>query len=44
VLVIANLCNLSALPTDGFRFFAVPPRIAGGVAIPVRAFAELLPR
>jgi arylformamidase len=44
VLVIDNLCNLSALPTDGFRFFAVPPRIAGGVAIPVRAFAELLPR
>jgi arylformamidase len=44
VLVIENLCNLSALPTDGFRFFAVPLRVAGGLAIPVRAFAELLPR
>ena len=43
VLVVENLCNLSALPTDGFRFFAVPLRISGGVAIPVRAFAELLP-
>ena len=44
VFVVENLCNLSALPTDGFRFFAIPLRIAGGVAIPVRAFAELLPR
>jgi kynurenine formamidase len=43
VLVIENLCNLSALPTEGFRFFAVPLWITGGVAIPVRAFAELLP-
>jgi kynurenine formamidase len=44
VLVVENLCNLSALPTDGFRFFAVPLRMTGEVAIPVRAFAELLPR
>jgi kynurenine formamidase len=44
VLVIENLRNLSALPTGGFRFFAVPLRMTGGVAIPVRAFAELLPR
>jgi kynurenine formamidase len=43
VLVVENLCNLSALPIDGFRFFAVPLLITGGVAIPVRAFAELLP-
>jgi arylformamidase len=44
VLVIENLCNLSALPADGFRFFAVPLATAGSVRIPVRAFAELLPR
>jgi arylformamidase len=44
VLVIENLCNLSALPADGFRFFAVPVAIAGGERFEVRAFAELLPR
>jgi arylformamidase len=44
VLVVENLCNLSALPGDGFRFFAVPLAFAGGVCVHVRAFAELLPR
>jgi arylformamidase len=44
VLVVENLCNLSALPSDGFRFFAVPLRIVGGASFPVRAFAVLLPR
>jgi kynurenine formamidase len=43
VLVIENLCNLSALPTSGFRLFAVPLGTAGGAQVPVRAFAELLP-
>jgi arylformamidase len=43
VLVVDNLCNLSALPTDGFRFFAVPLAITGRAPLPVRAFAELLP-
>lgn len=43
VLVIENLCNLSALPTDGFRFFAVPLGTSGRIPAPVRAFAELLP-
>jgi arylformamidase len=44
VLVIENLRNLSAVPADSFRFFAVPIAIVGGVRVPVRAFAELLPR
>jgi kynurenine formamidase len=41
VLVVEHLCNLRGLPRDGFRFFAVPLRIAGGASSPVRAFAEL---
>jgi kynurenine formamidase len=43
VLVVDNLCNLSALPTTGFRFFAVPQGVADATPLPVRAFAELLP-
>jgi kynurenine formamidase len=41
VLVVEHLCNLCGLPREGFRFFAVPLRIAGGASFPVRAFAEL---
>lgn len=41
VLVVEHLSNLRGLPQDGFRFFAVPLRIAGGSSFPVRAFAEL---
>jgi arylformamidase len=41
VLVVEHLCNLRGLPRDGFRFFAIPLRIAGGASFPVRAFAEL---
>jgi kynurenine formamidase len=33
--------GLEALPVDGFRFFAVPPRIRGMATFPVRAFALL---
>jgi arylformamidase len=44
VLVVDNMCNLSALPTNGFRLFAVPQPAAGKSPLPVRAFAELLPR
>lgn len=39
--IIEHLSNLSALPTSGFRFFAVPLRVSGGASFPVRAFAEL---
>jgi arylformamidase len=44
VLVVDNLCNLSALPANGFRFFAVPQGLPRRAHLPVRAFAELLPR
>jgi kynurenine formamidase len=41
VLVVEHLCNLRGLPREGFRFFAIPLRIAGGASSPVRAFAEV---
>jgi arylformamidase len=41
ILIVEHMCNLSALPSDGFRFFAPALRIAGGASFPVRAFAEI---
>jgi len=37
--LVEHMTNLGALPADGFRFFAVPPRIRGMATFPVRAFA-----
>jgi arylformamidase len=37
--IVEHLCGLEMLPSDGFRFFAVPPAIVGGTSFPVRAFA-----
>jgi kynurenine formamidase len=39
--IVEHLANLAALPRSGFRFYAVPLRIAGGASFPVRAFAEV---
>jgi kynurenine formamidase len=39
--VVERLRALDQLPRDGFRFFAVPPRIVRGASFPVRAFAEI---
>ena len=39
--IVEHLCELHALPQDGFRFFAVPPRFEGVATFPVRAFALL---
>lgn len=41
ILVVENLTNLSPLPEENFRFFAVPLRIEKGASFPVRAFAEI---
>jgi arylformamidase len=41
ILIVERLSGLDQLPRDGFRFFAVPPRIVRGASFPVRAFAEL---
>jgi kynurenine formamidase len=39
--IVEHLTNLSALPPSGFRFYAVPVKVAGMGTFPVRAFAEL---
>ena len=41
ILVAEHLCNLSAVPDEGFAFSAVPPKFAGVGTFPVRAFARL---
>jgi arylformamidase len=37
--IVEHLCHLRGLPDQGFRFFAVPPRVRGIGSFPVRAFA-----
>ncbi len=37
--IVEHLTGLELLPPDGWRFFAVPPRIRGMATFPVRAFA-----
>jgi kynurenine formamidase len=37
--LVEHLAGLGELPADGWRFFAVPPRIRGMATFPVRAFA-----
>ena len=39
--VVEHLRNLEALPASGFRFYAVPVKVAGMGTFPVRAFAEI---
>jgi arylformamidase len=39
ILIVENLTNLAALPRDGFTFCAVPVKVAGAAAFPVRAYA-----
>lgn len=39
ILIVENLVNLAALPASGFTFHAVPAKIAGAAAFPVRAYA-----
>jgi kynurenine formamidase len=37
--LVEHLTGLDQLPTEGWRFFAVPPRIRGMATFPIRAFA-----
>jgi arylformamidase len=39
--IVEHLCNLAPLPSHGFRFSAVPARVAGFGSWPVRAFASI---
>ena len=37
--IVEHLCGLGQLPAEGFRFSAVPPKVAGFGTWPVRAYA-----
>ena len=37
--IVEHMRGLNQLPTENFRFFAVPPAIKGGTSFPIRAFA-----
>ena len=39
VLVVEHLCNLQALPAEGFRFHCAPVKFRGVGTFPVRAYA-----
>jgi kynurenine formamidase len=41
VPIVEHMTNLAALPPNGFRFYAVPPKVVGFGTFPIRAFAEL---
>jgi kynurenine formamidase len=41
ILICEHMTRLGALPDEGFRFFAVPPKVVGMGTFPVRAFAEI---
>ena len=39
--IVEHMTNLAGLPDSGFRFTAVPPKVAGMGTFPVRAFAQV---
>lgn len=39
--IVEHMCNLSALPEGGFKFFAVPVKVKNFGTFPVRAFGLL---
>ena len=44
ILIVEHLCNLGALPDEGFVFSATPPKFKGAGTFPVRAMAKLQSR
>jgi kynurenine formamidase len=41
--IVEHMCNLGNLPASGFRFSAVPAKVAGFGSWPVRAYGHVLP-
>mgnify|MGYP000155809213 CR=1 FL=1 len=41
ILIVEHLCNLAAIPTEGFLFSAVPPKFKRVGTFPVRAMAKI---
>jgi arylformamidase len=42
ILIVEHLCNLDALPSEGFLFSAVPPKFKNVGTFPVRAMAKII--
>ena len=42
ILIVEHLCNLAAIPQEGFLFSAVPPKMKGMGTFPVRAMAKIV--
>jgi len=41
ILIVEHMTELAKLPADGFKFFAVPPKVRAFGTFPVRAFAAI---
>lgn len=41
ILIVEHMCNMGALPDEGFLFSAVPPKFRGVGTFPVRALAKV---
>lgn len=41
ILIVEHLCNLAALPYEGFLFSAIPPKFKGVGTFPVRAMGKI---
>lgn len=41
IFIVEHLCNLDQLPSNGFRFTALPPKLKGMGTFPVRAIAKI---
>jgi len=41
IFIVEHMTNLSQLPEDGFKFYAVPVKIKGMGTFPIRAFAQV---
>ncbi len=41
ILIVEHMCNLSQVPSNGFKFYAVPVKVEGMGTFPVRAFAQI---
>jgi arylformamidase len=42
ILIVEHLCNLAAVPEQGFTFSAIPPKFKGVGTFPVRAMAKVI--
>ena len=41
ILIVEHMCNLNNVPSNDFKFYAIPVKVKGFGTFPVRAFAEV---